>query len=186
MKVGVVSDTHGFFDPRLEQMFSGVDAIVHAGDAGSRHVLDELSRIAPLHAVRGNVDGAELKLPPSLTLEFGGLGLEVLHILSVPQSELEVWSRREEARAKSHHRIERWLASFADETRVVVFGHSHWPCLVELDGRLFFNPGSAGKKRFSQPRCCGLLEIAEGAVRASIGPLESYNGALPEAVRIRL
>ena len=67
MKIGVVSDTHAFFDPHLTELLAGVDAILHAGDVGSQEVLDELGRIAKVHAVRGNIDPAKLKLPPSLT-----------------------------------------------------------------------------------------------------------------------
>ncbi len=92
MKIGVVSDTHAFFDPRLADLLNGVDAILHAGDVGSQEVLDELGRIAKVHAVRGNVDPAELKLPPALTKRFEGVQLEIQHQLPVPQAELEAWS----------------------------------------------------------------------------------------------
>ena len=62
VRVGVVSDTHGFFDPFLKDVLAGVDIILHGGDVGSEEVLDELNRIAPVHAVRGNVDGPDLDL----------------------------------------------------------------------------------------------------------------------------
>ncbi len=71
MRIGVISDTHGFFDNKLKKLFCGVDAIVHGGDVGSPEVLDELGGIAPVHAVRGNVDMPASNLPLSLTLSSG-------------------------------------------------------------------------------------------------------------------
>src|SRR5579859_5560849 len=77
MRIGVVSDTHGYFDPKLSELLAGVEVIVHAGDVDSQNILDELELIAPIHAVRGNVDGADLNLPPSLTLLFEGVQIQV-------------------------------------------------------------------------------------------------------------
>ena len=75
-----------------------------------------------------------------------------------------------------------FLESFDEHTRVVIFGHSHAPCAIKLGGKLFFNPGSAGKQRFSLPRCCGLLEVSATGVEATILSLQQYNGKLPEKV----
>jgi uncharacterized protein len=182
MKIGVISDTHGFFDPRLRELLAGSDAILHAGDAGSQEVLDELEKIAPVHAVRGNVDPASLKLPPSLTQRFEGVQVQVQHELPVPQSELEHWEDGALLGKMQPERRDAFLKAFADETRVVVFGHSHQPCLVTLGHMLFFNPGSAGHKRFSLPRCFGWLEIFPRGVRGSIVSLERYNEKLPAKV----
>jgi uncharacterized protein len=182
MKIGVVSDTHGFFDPRLKEFLAGADAILHAGDAGSQEVLDELELIAPVHAVRGNVDAAALKLPPSLTERFGSVQVEMMHELPVPQSELEQWEDGALLGKMQPERRDAFLKTFGAETRVVVFGHSHQPCLVTLGHTLFFNPGSAGHKRFSLPRCFGLLEIFPRGVRGTILSLERYNEKLPAKV----
>ena len=182
MKIGIISDTHGFFDPRLKRVFTDVQAILHAGDVGTREVLEELREIAPVHVVRGNVDPAALNLPPSLTLVFGRMQVELVHMLPIAQSELEAWSGAI-PNQRPPQRRERFLQTFNPSTRVVVFGHSHKPCLATLGDALFFNPGSAGKKRFSLPRCCGLLEIGEGRICASIRGLESYNRSLPKEFR---
>ena len=92
MKLGVISDTHGYFDPRLPEKMAGVDGILHAGDVGSREILKELEAIAKVHAVRGNVDSARLKLPLKLKKKFGGVQVQVIHQLPIPQSELEAWA----------------------------------------------------------------------------------------------
>src|SRR5579863_6133270 len=185
MKIGVVSDTHGYFDPRLRELLAGVEVILHAGDVGTQEVLDGLGQIAPVRAVRGNVDPPELNLPPSLKLSLAGLGAEMLPILPVPQSEVEEWADRTlEIDGKPPRRSEAFLETFDDATGVVVFGHSHQPCLVTLGRRLFFNPGSAGKKRFDLPRCCGLLEVLPNGIRASIGVLEKFDGFLPHRVQL--
>jgi putative phosphoesterase len=182
MRIGVVSDTHGFFDPRLEDLLAGVEMILHAGDVGSRDVLDELGRIAPVRAVRGNVDSLLLGLPPSITATVEGIQIEILHQLWQSQTELEKWAGPASLRASAQRARDTFLENFEPHTRVVIFGHSHAPCAVRLAGRLFFNPGSAGKARFSLPRCCGLLELSPTRVEATIHSLQSYNGSLPERV----
>jgi len=184
MTIGVLSDTHGYLDPCLREMLAGVDAILHGGDVGSPEILDELRRIAPVYAVRGNVDSPESSLPLSLTLSFGRLQLEMIHILPVPQSELERWADLASPKGKPPLRSERFLKMFTESTGAAVFGHSHAPCLVNLDGILFFNPGSAGRKRFSLPRTCGLLEVFPDHLQATIKPLERYNGKLPPRIRL--
>jgi len=171
MTIGVVSDTHGFFDPRLVEVLEGVEVILHGGDVGSLAVLDELRQIATVHAVQGNVDSPVLKLPPSFTRRFDDVQIEMRHILPVLQSQLEHWARNSV------------LKSFDPTTRVIIFGHSHEPCLLLIGGKLFFNPGSAGKKRFSLPRCCGLLEVSSRCIKATIKPLERYNQQLPVSIQ---
>ena len=182
MKIGVVSDTHGFFDPRLKELLAGAEAILHAGDVGSPEVLDELEKIAPVHAVRGNVDAASLKLKPSLTKRFEGVQVEMMHALPVPQSELEYWTDGALLGKMQPERRDAFLKAFDPKSRVVVFGHSHQPCLLTLGHMLFFNPGSAGHKRFSLPRCFGLLEIFPRGGRGTILSLERYNEKLPAKV----
>ncbi|HEV2176569.1 MAG TPA: metallophosphoesterase family protein [Terriglobia bacterium] len=184
MRIGVVADTHGYFDPHLRRLLAGVEAILHAGDVGSQVVLDELRAIAPVHAVRGNVDGPELGLSPSRKLDFGDLRIEMMHILPLPQSELEAWSAGATPGGKAPARSERLLKTFDESTGVVIFGHSHQPCLVNLGDRLFFNPGSAGKKRFSLPRCCGLLEATAEGIEATVRLLENYPGRILQTLRL--
>ena len=182
MKIGVLSDTHGYFDPRLQELMAGVDGILHSGDVGSREVLDSLQSIAKVHAVRGNVDPASLDLPPSLKVRFEGVQVEIQHSLAIPQSELEHWTDGALLGTLQPERRETFLKTFDPATSVVIFGHSHQPCLLALGHTLFFNPGSAGHKRFSLPRCFGMLEIFPRGVRGSIVSLESFNEKLPPRV----
>ncbi|HEX5411135.1 MAG TPA: metallophosphoesterase family protein, partial [Terriglobia bacterium] len=121
MKIGLVSDTHGYLDPRLPELLAGVDSILHAGDVGAQAVLDGLERISGVHGVRGNVDGAELNLPPSLKLRFENLQVEMMHQLSIPQEELERWANGTALHKRNPERRAGFLESFDSETRVVVF-----------------------------------------------------------------
>ena len=146
--IGVISDTHGQFDPKISSVFKGVSHILHAGDIGGLRVLHQLEQIAPVTAVSGNVD--EGNVPPGVdaekTLRLCGLRIFMIHILGDPQ------------------RLARRLQQRVDlvQPDVVVFGHSHKP-LIEKHGRvLYFNPGSAGPKRFSLPRSLGLLRVQQG------------------------
>lgn len=182
MKLGVISDTHAYFDPRLPEMLAGVDAILHAGDVGSREVLDDLGAIAKVHAVRGNIDSASLKLRPSIKRKFEDVQVAVQHQLTIPQAELEAWADGEMLGKLHPERRDAFLAGFDTETRVVIFGHSHQPCLVKLGNKLFFNPGSAGQQRFSLPRCFGVLEIFPRGVRGEVISLERKNDRLPAKV----
>ena len=152
--IGVISDTHGLFDPKIPRVFKGVSHILHAGDFGDLRVLRQLEQIAPMTAVWGNVD--EGNVPPGVnemqTLQFHGLRIFMTHILGSP--------RRLTTTLKQ--RIEQV------QPDVVIFGHSHKP-LIERHGRvLYFNPGSAGPKRFSLPRSVGLLKCQDGQPRADL------------------
>lgn len=196
MKIGVVSDTHGFFDARLAELWAGVELILHAGDVGNLEVLEELERIAPVLAVKGNVDSLLAGLPLSLSLSLGGTArrgasrdavqVEMLHELPAAQTELEKWANQARTEALAPRGRDAFLRAFEQNTRVVIFGHSHLPCAVTLCGRLFFNPGSAGKQRFSLPRCCGLLDLSAKRVEATILSLQQYNRKLPEKVVMQL
>ena len=186
MKIGLVSDTHGYFDPHLPELLAGVDSILHAGDVGSQTVLDELGRIADVRAVQGNVDPVELNLPPSLKVRFENIQVEIQHKLLVPQDELEKWRDGSELEKKNPGRRSLFLENFDPETKVVVFGHSHCPCLLTVGHKLFFNPGSSGKQRFSLPRCFGLMEVFPRGIRGSIIGLEGQDGSLPGNVWLPL
>lgn len=182
MKIGLVSDTHGYFDMRLPELLAGVDAILHAGDVGTQSVLDNLALIAPVRAIRGNIDPTALGLPLSLRLDFAGVPIEMLHILPEPQAQLAKWAAPEQ---KSSARG-RFLSRFEAATRVVIFGHSHEPCLCPLEGKLFLNPGSAGKKRFSLPRCCGVMTLSSHELEVKILSLEDYNEKVLQSIRFSL
>ena len=145
--VGVISDTHGLLRPEAVATLRGVDAIVHAGDIGTADVLDSLGALAPVTAVRGNNDrgGWAEKLPSTEVLEIGGVLLYVLHDVT----ELSLDPR-------------------AAGLSAVISGHSHRPRQEERDGVLFFNPGSAGPRRFKLPAAVGRLTVDAGRVRGRI------------------
>ncbi len=145
MKVGVLADTHGLLRPEVLPAFAGIEHILHAGDVGSPAVLDGLRAIAPVTAIRGNVDraGPCAALPAEEYVTLGGVNVYMLHDV---------------------HTLS--LDPGAAGVHVVIFGHSHKPILEERKEVLFFNPGAAGARRFSLPVCVGLLHIEDGAVRA--------------------
>ena len=182
MRIAVVSDTHGYFDPKLPQLLHDVSEIFHAGDVGSQAVLDQLRAIAPVHAVRGNIDAVSLGLALTLTRRLGNVDIHMVHELPKSQSVLRDWAQAGALEGKPAEHCRRFLESFPRECRVVIFGHSHEPCALRVGGKVFFNPGSAGKKRFSIPRCCGLLEISPQGLRATFLGLERYNEDLPQGV----
>lgn len=184
MIIGLVADTHGYFDPKLKEVLAGCELILHAGDVGAEAVLDELREIAPVHAVRGNVDSPLLGLPLTLELAPGGAGIYVLHVLPVPQPGLEAWALSARRAGSLPKPAERLLRAFDASTEVVLFGHSHQPCLILLGDVLWVNPGSAGRKRFSLPRTCALLEVSSSRLEVRLVPLEPYAGALPEALSV--
>src|SRR5579862_1175289 len=145
--VGVISDTHGLLRPEAVQALGGVDRILHGGDVGAPEILKELETIAPVTAVRGNVDGGiwARKLPLSEVIEVEGVSIYILHILENLDLKPEV-------------------AGF----KVVVYGHSHVAKIEEKNGVLYFNPGSAGPRRFKLPVTVGRLWIDRGKVKAEI------------------
>ena len=182
MKITVISDTHGYIDPKLPALLAGVDAILHGGDVGSKDVLAELRSIARVYAVMGNVDLMSLGLPASLKVRFESLQVEILHQLPASQSELRQWSEQLLLRKQTPGRCQSFLKNFDAATQIVTYGHTHQPSLDVLGTMLFFNPGSAGKKRFSLPRCFGMLETHPRGVWASLVSLEEYNRELPPKV----
>lgn len=181
MKIGLVSDTHGFFDERLASVIAGVEVILHAGDVGSKDVLDQLAAMAPTRAVQGNVDSVAMGLPASLSMKAGDMMLQMLHILPGTQAELQSWSCEKNLSDAATRRKDRLTTSFLPATRIVVFGHSHQPGIYRLEQLLLVNPGSAGKKRFALPRCCGVMEVSNGQVRVKIVSLEDYNEIMRES-----
>ncbi len=148
MKIGVISDTHNFFDPKIPELFAGVDHILHAGDIGLPWVILELEQIAPVTAVLGNNDAG----------------------LSYKESELVNLSQR---KFLVHHIVDTHRPSETvqrlvkrERPDVVVFGHSHKPFNQVMNGALYFNPGYAGKGRFGDPRSVAILHCENGELRA--------------------
>ena len=152
MLVGVISDTHGVLRPRALEAMRGSNQIIHAGDIGDPGILAALGAIAPVTAVRGNVDRQTWAEKISLTevLEAGGVSIYILHILQ----ELD-------------------LKPEAAGFKVVVSGHSHIPAQQRKNGVLYFNPGSAGPRRFQRPVTVGRLHIERDKVRGQIVELQA-------------
>jgi putative phosphoesterase len=147
MLIGVISDTHGLLRPEALAALRGVDRIVHAGDIGGPELLASLGELAPVTAVRGNNDHGPWaeRLPMTEVVDAAGVLLYVLHDLATLD-------------------VEPAEAGF----RVVIAGHSHQPRQEERNGVLYFNPGSAGPRRFRLPIALGKLTIAAGNVEAEI------------------
>jgi uncharacterized protein len=147
MVIGVISDTHGLLRPQASVALRGSERILHAGDIDSPEVLIELAKIAPVTAIRGNVDPKPWPsiLPETEMVELGGVTIYMIHDLS---------------------RLD--LKPEAAGIRVVVYGHSHQPRNEEKNGVLYFNPGSAGPKRFNLPVSVGRLLIDEGEARGEL------------------
>ena len=147
MKIGVISDTHNHFDPKIPVIFAGVDHILHGGDIGLPWVILELEQIAPVTAVLGNND-AGLDFKETELVQLANRKFLVHHIVNVFQPSDTV----------------RRLIS-RDRPDAVVFGHSHKPYNEVIDGRLYFNPGYAGKPRFGQPRSVAILHCDDREIR---------------------
>jgi uncharacterized protein len=149
--IGVISDTHGLLRPEAVEALRGSDRILHAGDVGDPEILETLAQIAPVTAVRGNVDTGSWArtLREAEVVEAGGVSIYILHDLG----QLD-------------------LKPEAAEFRVVVYGHSHQPKIEEKNGVLYFNPGSAGPRRFHLPVSVGRLVILGGKVKAELVELK--------------
>lgn len=149
MRFGVIADTHGLYDPAIEKHFAGVTEILHAGDIGGRDVIQRLQRIAPVVAVSGNVDEYEKSgFSRQVIIRRGGIKIAICHVLY--------------EKGQLTQDTQEWLDR--EQPDVCVFGHSHRPTLKQYGETVLFNPGSAGPRRFSQPRGVGLLTIIEGKV----------------------
>jgi uncharacterized protein len=156
--IGVVSDTHGLLRPEVLEALAGAELIVHAGDVGDQSVLQELQLVAPVLAVRGNVDGGSGtgSLPLTRVVEVGRHTIYVLHRLS----DLD-------------------LDPAAAGLAAVVYGHSHAPALFWRYGVLFLNPGSAGPRRFRLPVSIATIEVEGDTLKPRLVELE--NGRRPDA-----
>jgi uncharacterized protein len=151
-RVGLISDTHGLLRSEARAFLRGSDFIVHAGDIGDAEVLEELRRLAPLTAVRGNNDKGPWAngIAETGVLQVGEVFIYVLHDLA----ELE-------------------LDPSAAGFQVVVSGHSHNPRIEERHGVLYVNPGSSGPRRFKLPIAVAELHVAGSSVKARIVELQT-------------
>ncbi len=147
MRVGVISDTHGLLRAEAVEALAGVDLILHAGDVGDALILEELGRIAPVTAIRGNVDtqGACALLPAVEYVTVADTNIYMLHDVGGLDLDPD-------------------LAGIA----AVVYGHSHKPSVEWRKGVLFFNPGAAGPRRFSLPVSVGVLEVTTKGVKPKL------------------
>jgi putative phosphoesterase len=152
LTIGVISDTHGLLRPEAVEALAGVDHILHAGDVGDPRILDRLREIAPLTAIRGNVDvsGVCGALPATDAVELGGRLFYLVHSLG----DLD---------------INPVVAGVA----AVVSGHSHRPKVEERKGILYLNPGSAGPRRFNLPITLARVSMTDGGLLARIVTLAS-------------
>ena len=147
MKTAIISDTHGLLRPEALTAIQGCDLILHAGDIGSPEILDRLSQIAPVQAVRGNNDldlPWAANIPDHLSLDLNGWPTLLIHdIADVP-------------------------ALLAANTRLIITGHSHKPLIEWRDNRLYLNPGSAGRRRFKLPVTLALLDVRADALEPQL------------------
>jgi putative phosphoesterase len=147
MRIGVISDTHGLLRPEALTTLTGVEHILHAGDVGDVTILDRLRLIAPVTAIRGNVDteGPCSLLPDTEIIELAGCLIYMVH-------------------------AREWMNILPEAAGVglVVFGHSHKPGIEHTGGTLYLNPGSAGPRRFKLPISIAKVSIEEGIANAEI------------------
>lgn len=154
MLIGVISDTHGLLRPQALSLLEGADAIIHAGDIGDPAIIPALQALAPVTAIRGNIDRAVWARGFAETelVQLGGKSIFVLHELKTL------------ARDPAAERID-----------VVISGHSHVPKIETRGGVLYLNPGSAGPRRFKLPITLATLRITRGKMQAEIHAVETAN-----------
>ena len=147
MRIGVISDTHGLLRPEAVRALVGSDHILHAGDVGNGPILEALRQIAPVTAIRGNIDrqGDSALLPATEAIELEGRLFYLVHSLA----DLD-------------------LNPVAAQIDVVISGHSHKASLVTKEGVLYLNPGSAGPRRFKLPISIALVEITANGIDAHV------------------
>ncbi len=145
--VGVISDTHGLLRPEAERYLKGSDLIIHAGDIGSVEIINRLKKLAPVKAIRGNIDKDKCieEFPEALDFKFGNKKVFVIHNIKDMEYNYE-----------------------EKKFDIIISGHSHKPLIKEENGVLFLNPGSAGKRRFNLPISIAKLIIKENKISAKI------------------
>ena len=153
--IGVISDTHGLLRPDVHEALAGVELILHAGDVGGDDILDELSLIAPVHAVYGNTDApGQPRLRDAIDVVIDAVSIHVSH-------------GHEVGSPTPAKLLERYAAA------VVVYGHTHRPLIARGDGRLVLNPGAAGPRRFDILPSVARLTIVGGTAEAELVALRA-------------
>jgi uncharacterized protein len=149
-RIGIISDTHGLLRPEAESRLAGVDHIIHGGDIGRPEIIDALRRIAPVTAIRGNVDIGDwaAAYPETEVVRLAGKSLYVLHDLKALR-----------------------IDPIALGIDVVVSGYSHVPKIGTADGVLYLNPGSAGRRRFRLPVTLATIDVSPSGLRPVIQDL---------------
>ena len=148
--VGLISDTHGLVRPDVYTALAGVELILHAGDVGGDDILDELSLIAPVHAVRGNTDPpGDPRTPEAIDTEIGGVRIHVSH-------------GHEVGAPTPAKLLERYNAD------VIIYGHTHKQLITNADSRWVVNPGAAGPRRFDLLPSVAKMVIQDGRVAVEI------------------
>lgn len=149
-RIGIISDTHGLLRPEAERGLTGVNHIIHAGDIGRPEIVEALRRIAPVTAIRGNVDSGEWarEYADTKLVRMAGKSIYVLHDLKTLQ------------------------ADPGAGVDVIISGHSHVPKIDTVGGVLYLNPGSAGRRRFKLPITLATLEVVPEGMRPAIHHLE--------------
>jgi putative phosphoesterase len=153
VKIGVISDTHNFLDPKIHELFAGVGHILHAGDIGNATIISELELIAPVTAVYGNND-MNLPFRETEIIELAARKFLVHHIIN--------------PHAPGERVLERIARELPD---VIVFGHTHKRFCETMGGILFFNPGYSGKPKLNLERSAAILHCDEKEIRAEFLPL---------------
>jgi putative phosphoesterase len=149
-RIGIISDTHGLLRPEAERGLKGVNHIIHAGDIGRPDIVEALRRIAPVTAIRGNVDSGEWarEYPDTQLVRLAGKSIYVLHDLKT------------------------LIADPGAGIDVIISGHSHVPKIDTVRGVLYLNPGSAGPRRFKLPITLATLEVVPEGMQPAIHHLE--------------
>jgi putative phosphoesterase len=147
VKIGVISDTHNYLDPKIPELFKGVEHIIHAGDVGTAAIISELEQIAPVTAVSGNTDSM-LPLKEIEVFELGRHKFLLQHIVD-PQMPPILLSNRVQQ----------------EKPDLIVFGHTHKPFNKKIEGIWYLNPGYAGRMRFNLERTVALLHFQHEKIR---------------------
>ena len=145
-EIGVISDTHGLLRPEAEKYLEGSDIIIHAGDIGTIELISKLKRIAPIYAIRGNVDKENWpdEFPETMELEILDKRIFIIHNIN----EFNIGNEK--------------------NYDIIISGHSHKPLIKKMNDILYLNPGSAGKKRFSLPVSIAHVKISEDKISAEL------------------
>ncbi|MCP4457936.1 MAG: metallophosphoesterase family protein [Cytophagales bacterium] len=153
MRIGLISDTHGHFDPKIHQYFNSVDEIWHAGDIGAIHVLEELIKIKPLKSVYGNIDGQEIRnvCPEYLHFKMGGVSVLLIHIAD----RISKYNPQVNRLIKDHH------------PQLLICGHSHILKVApdKKNNLLYMNPGAAGIYGFHKVKTLLRFTLDEGEIK---------------------